>query len=360
MLRVSPNGVKSFAVLFSARGKRAPLTLGKYPRVSLAQARGLALEAQSKAKDGEDPRYSQTGTVGELLPVYFAEHVRPNLRSAKAVERRLNRNVLDVIGSVPLAELHRRDINRVVTAVVARGSRTEAARVFEDLRALLRWAVARGDLDANPSEGMRRPQTPGPRERVLSDEEIRTLWQALPEALPRSPTVRDIIMLCLLTGQRVGEVAGITSREIDERHHIWKIPGSRSKSKYEHSVPLTDTGLDLANAIAGAPKLPSHAIAKIVRRAQPHFGIAQWTVHDLRRTVVTRMAELGIAPIVLGHVINHRSVTKAGVTLSVYSQHSYEREKREALELWADRLSAIVSGATAKIVGITRGSAGAA
>jgi integrase len=142
------------------------------------------------------------------LPTYYHEHVRPNLRSAKAVERRLNRNVFDVIGGVPLGELHRRDINRVVSAVVARGSRTEAARVFEDARAFIRWAVARGDLDHNPIEGMRRPQTPGPRERVLSDEEIRTLWSALAEALPRSPTVVNIIRLCLLTGQRLGEVAG--------------------------------------------------------------------------------------------------------------------------------------------------------
>jgi integrase len=267
------------------------------------------------------------------------------------------KNMLPAIGDIPLAELHRRDINRVLTAIQSRGSRVEAARVFEDVRAFLRWARARGDLDANPTEGMRKPQTPGPRERVLSEDEIRTLWRSLPEALPRSSTVRSIIMLCLLTGQRAGEVAGITAAELDAKQRLWTIPSSRSKNKHAHTVPLTDLGLALAEAIAAKPKLPSHAIAKIVRRAQPHFGIAQWTTHDLRRTVVTKMAELGVAPIVLGHVINHRSVTKAGVTLSVYSQHTYEGEKRQALELWADQLDAIVQGG-AKVLPLGRARSG--
>ncbi len=104
------------------------------------------------------------------------------------------------------------------------------------------------------------------------------------------------------------------------------------------------SGLALAETIAAGEKLRTQAVDKIIRAALPSFGIAQWTPHDLRRTVVTRMAELGVAPIVLGHVINHRSVTKAGVTLSVYIQHDYAREKRDVLELWADRLAGIVGG----------------
>jgi integrase len=81
-----------------------------------------------------------------------------------------------------------------------------------------------------------------------------------------------------------------------------------------------------------------------MRRAQGRFGIAQWTAHDLRRTAVTNMAKLGVSPIVLGHVINHVSVTKADVTLSVYSHYDYAKEKREALDLWAAHLNAIVRG----------------
>jgi len=85
-------------------------------------------------------------------------------------------------------------------------------------------------------------------------------------------------------------------------------------------------------------------VSNTIHDYQDHFGIAQWTAHDLRRTALTRIAELGVAPIVLGHIANHRTTTKAGITLGVYVQHQYEQEKREALELWADRLQGIISG----------------
>ena len=261
--------------------------------------------------------------------------------------------MLSIIGNVPLASFHKRDVNRVVAPVLERGRPAEAARVFEDVRALLRWGVARGDLDFNPMEGMRKPSTRGPRERVLSEDEIAYLWNGLDDAFPRSSTVRQIIKLCLLTGQRVGEVAGISASEIDARKRQWTIPGARSKNGCTHVVPLTDVSLDLAKEIAAGEKLPGHAVAKTIRLAQERVGISQWTAHDLRRSVVTYMAELGVSPIVLGHVINHRSVTRAGVTLAVYQQYDYAKEKRQALELWADRLTGIV-GSTAAVVPMRR------
>ena len=89
---------------------------------------------------------------------------------------------------------------------MARGCTTEIVRVFQDLRALFRWAVARGDMDRNPMEGMRMPMAPKPRERVLSDAELATLWSALP-TLQKSSSCQRIIKLCLLTAQRVGEVS---------------------------------------------------------------------------------------------------------------------------------------------------------
>jgi integrase len=324
----------------------------------LARARTLAVEALSRAEGGEDPRHNPTGTVSELAGLYLAEHVA-RLRSAKAVERRINKNVLPLIGSVSLGDLHKRDVNRVLTAIRERGSPTEAARVFEDVRAMLRWGVARGDLDFNPAEGMRKPTTPLPRERVLSDDELRTLWETLPGALPRSLAVQRIIRLCLLTAQRVGEVSGMHRDELDLDARVWTIPSSRSKNKHAHRVPLSDAAIAVITASLngghlfpndnGRGPLAGHAVAKTIRLAQERFGLDHWTAHDLRRTAVTNMASLGVSPIVLGHVINHISVTKAGVTLSVYSHYDYAKEKREALDLWAAHLDAVVRG-DAKVV----------
>jgi integrase len=306
------------------------------------------------ARDPRDVNTVQAGamTVRQLVASYLDKRVRPTLRSAKAIERRFNKNVLPIIGNLPLADLHKREINRVVDPILKRKRPVEAARCFEDVRALFRWSVARGDLDNNPMQGMQKPGEAQPRERVLSDHEIRSLWNQLPEALPRSKAVQRIIKLCLLTGQRVGEVSGMRYDELDLDARLWTIPGARTKNKHKHIVPLSDLAVELIGDPDGEflfpndegdGPLPAHAVAKTITKAQERFGLAHWTAHDLRRTVVSKMAELGIAPIVRAHIINHRSVTRAGVTLGVYDHYNYAKEKREALALWADRLVGIVA-----------------
>jgi integrase len=365
VLRVSDSGLKTWCLFFTApkTGKRARSTLGRYPQTTLADARTRALEANAYLDGGLDPRDVATGamTVAQLVASYIAKHVRPNLRSAKAVERRFTKNVLPLIGGIDLASLHRREVNRVIDSLVARDCTTETVRVFQDLRAMFRWAAARGDLDRNPMEGMKMPTPPRPRERVLSEEELATLWKALP-SIQKSVSCQRIIKLCLLTGQRVGEVSGIRMSEIDLRTRVWTIPSARSKNKHTHTVPLSAAAISVIEEArsdargdvlfpddAGKGSLRADAVSKTITKAQERIGIAHWTAHDLRRTAVTGMAQLGVAPIVLGHVINHRSVTKAGVTLAVYAHYDYAKEKREALELWAERLAGIVGSGAAVI-----------
>jgi len=161
-----------------------------------------------------------------------------------------------------------------------------------------------------------------------------------------------VIRLGLITGQRIGEVAGITEDELDLSRKVWNIPGSRTKNGHPHSVPLSTMAIDIINQAPGR-RLSAGNISCAIYYDQ--FGLARrWSAHDCRRTALTGMAQLGIAPIVLGHVANHRTTTKAGITLGVYVQHAYEKEKREALELWADRLQGIISGAGDVVVSIGR------
>jgi hypothetical protein len=148
------------------------MTLGRYPRVTLARARTMALDALARVHVGEDPRRTAAANVADLAAAYLAEYVRPNLRTCRDVERRFKKDVLPAIGTVPLADLHKRDINRVISPIVQRGRQEQAGRVFKDLRAMLRWGVERGDLDTNPANGVRKPASRPPRERVLSDGEI--------------------------------------------------------------------------------------------------------------------------------------------------------------------------------------------
>lgn len=380
-LRVGASGQKTWTFNFTSPrdGKRARVTLGSYPATSLSAARTRAIEAKGHVDDDKDPRdvlAEQTSgalTVRGLFDSYFEKHVRPNLRSAAAIERRTNKNVNPEIGAVRVADLHRRDVNRVVDKILKRKRRSEAGHVFDDMRAAFRWAVKRGDLDHSPMDGMEGPGTSAPRERVLSDDEIRELWNGLPISLSRSKTCQRIIKLCLVTAQRVGEVAGMRRDELDLKTGVWALPGSRTKNKHAHLVPLSDLALAIIeDALADAGDDPEfvfpsgdgamspHAVARTIGRAQEtsderpngRFGIPRWTAHDLRRTALTNFARLGIAPVVAGAVANHRTVTKATVTLSVYTQYTYDQEKREALDLWAERLKAITEGKNADVVPI--------
>jgi integrase len=332
-LRVTSKGTKAWTFLYGTPRRR--ITLGRYPSLSLAGARTAAIET----REGRT-----AGTVAALAETYI-RNVR-GLRSAKEIERRLRKDVLPVIGHIPLGELHRRDVTRVIDA---KSAPIAARRAFEDLRAMVKWAVARGDLDHNPIDGMQKPPRSKPRTRVLTDEEIRVLWSRLDQL---SETIQQIIKFCLITGQRLGEVCGMTSNEIDLGREVWNIPASRTKKSHPHSVPLSALALEYTNSQLGFG-VKRVEVSKTIHRMQDRIGIAQWSAHDLRRTALTKMAELGVAPIVLGHIANHRTTTKAGITLGVYVQHAYEREKRDALELWANRLQGIISG-SGKVVAMRR------
>jgi integrase len=357
-LRVSGTGVKSWCYHLTRNGKRERVTLGSYPAIGLADARRLAVEARRAFEDGEDPRDLVTArhrgamTVKDLFEVYLIEHVRTNLRSAVEMERRSRKNILPVIGQVPLANIHRRDITRTVQPVLKRGAPVEATLVFANLRAMLRWGVRGGYLDHDPCIGMQKPASAKIGERTLSTEEIHTLWHRLPHALPGSVTRQRILRLCLITGQRVGEIAGMMRSELTLETRTWFLPAARSKNKHAHLVPLSPLAVGvIREAIAEAGESPfvfpvgntsasPNRLARAISRAD--FGIPRWSPHDLRRTTLTAMASMGVPPIVLGHVANHRTTTRSGVTFSVYARYDYESEKRQALEAWGARLVAIV------------------
>ena len=292
-LRVTSNGTKAWSLLHGSPRRR--VTLGRYPSLSLAAARTRALEV----KDGRS-----SGTIAALTETYLRSI--NGLRSVREIDRRLRRDVLPIIGHVPLSELHRRDVTRVIDAKLKDAPIT-ARRVFEDVRAMVRWAVARGDLDYNPLDGLKGPAISKPRTRTLNDDEIRSVWHGL------RPDVGRVIRFCLATAQRVGEVAGMQPGELDLASKVWVIPAARSKNGYAHQVPLSPLALELIGEVRstnGSYKPLNHSgiwgvsknvVADIIwRHQQGSNDGASWTAHDLRRTALTRMAGLGIEPIVLG------------------------------------------------------------
>jgi integrase len=170
------------------------------------------------------------------------------------------------------------------------------------------------------------------------------------------------LRLCLILGQRVGEISGMTGQELDLKEPRWIIPAARVKNKRDHEVPLSNQAAEIIteqlrtfdddcqwvfpNPSASGP-ITNMAVAKAVARST--FGIEAFTPHDLRRSFATHAEALGISPFIIGHVLNHASVARATVTSKVYARYSYAKEKREALQLWADRLDAIIHGGTSVV-----------
>jgi integrase len=144
------------------------------------------------------------------------------------------------------------------------------------------------------------------RERVLTDEEIRALWQTLPSL--RSIACQQAIKFMLVTGQRIGEVVGMRKDELDLKHGAWNIPGSRTKNGFPHSVPLSRLALEIIRDNGGEFRIARLTVSDTIRD-QLQFDWPRWTAHDLRRSALTGMAKLGVAPIVIGHVANHRTTT---------------------------------------------------
>jgi integrase len=370
-LRVS-DAHKGWTFTFTdpAGGKRARMTLGSYPALPLAAARTRAEEARHALQTGIDPRSAakQVGaaqmTLAALVDRYVVDPDKARLRSIKEIRRRLAVNALPIIGYIRLNQLTRRDVKDVTDKIMRRGARTQAWHTHKDLHAVLAWGVRNDFLKANPIAGVEKPGGFTAGERTLSDDEVRALWTVLPTALAKSKTCQRIIQLALITGQRLGEISGMARAELDLKNKLWTIPGTRTKNKHAHTVPLSGLAIDVIRAaLADAGKesdfaflsedggpLESARVTRSIARAEERFGIASWSAHDLRRTVLTNLAKLGVVPHVIAHVANHRSLTKGGVTFAHYVTHSYEAEKRRALDLWADRLRGIVGEGAAKVV----------
>lgn len=400
-LRVSASGRKSWALRYARKSDNARrrVTLGRFPDVSLEKARHNAAKLRIEIAEGEDPAGGIAArkvavTFAELTEEWIERHAIPN-KSARAVEDNrsmLKRDILPLIGAMKAAEVTKRDVIKLLDTVATRSDlrasvrpsdrrlTTRPNRVYELVRAICRWAVGRDILQYDPTWGMKAPvKRNKPRDRALSPAEIAIFWAALdrtplvrrhvPAGYPRSAkllTETDVPMtratalamkLALITGQRIGEVAGIAESELatDGGLPIWVIPRGRTKNSEPNRVPLSPIALrtitEARELAAGSPWLfpgpageamQTHSATRALERSRNAIGIAHFRVHDLRRTAATGMAEKGISPHTIGLVLNHITVRRGTVTSGVYIHYAYDKEKREALEVWGRRLEEIV------------------
>jgi integrase len=306
-------------------------------------ARAEALRLLGLVVGGNDPFAPglPTGdTFATTIDRYLARKrslMRP--RSFDIIERHLRRRALP-LHPLALAKIDRRTIASLLGEA---GGPVARNHLRSSLSAFFGWCVSEGLLDANPVEGTAKAATNGARERVLTHEEIKQLWSGL-----GTNGYSEIVRLLLLTGQRRGEIGQLSWREINLADAAIALPADRTKNHREHIVPLSRQALEILKRQPRRETFVFGGKRGFIKWDKPkaaldaRVGIAPWTIHDIRRTVATGMAELGTLPHVVEAALNHVSGAKAGVA-GTYNRAKYSDEVRDALQKWADHLGAITS-----------------
>jgi integrase len=366
-LIVQPSGTKSWAVRYRHQGRPRKHTIGSFPTVDLKTARLLGGKALRAAAEGRDPgrekmqaRSAKADSIDHVIAEFLDRHVRRSNRprTAQETERLLRLHVLPRWRGRPVHEITRRDVLDVLDRVVDGGAPIAANRALAAVRKLFNWCVARDILSATPCAGVKPPTAERSRDRVLSDDELRLVWQAADQVgWPFGPLVK----LLALTGQRRDEVGRMQWSEIDMEKRLWVLRAERVKNNQPHQVPLSETALAV---LKGVPQIvgssfvfttngiaPSSAYSKNKRRLDALLpaDLPAWRLHDLRRTAASGMARLNINLPVIEKVLNHSSGSFAGI-VAVYQRHSFADEKRAALEAWGRFITDLMNEKSTEVV----------
>jgi integrase len=373
-VRVSPKGKKSFVYMYRHEGKARFLTLGDYPRMTLADAHKAHAEARKKVEQGLDPGAEavteraedrQAPTVAVLADEYMEKWAKPRKRSWREDDRILKKDILPEWGRRKAWEITRRDVIRLLDGIVDRGAGIMANRTLATIRKMFNFAVSRDIVPVSPCLAVRSPAPEQQRDRVLTTDEIRAFWHGLDGAKMAEGT-KLALKLQLVTDQRKAEIVTARWDEIDLTDKWWTIPPEKAKNKMAHRVPLSPLALELLQAakkITGdspwlfpSPQTDRHITPEAVDHALRRPGLEAlgftFVPHDLRRTAASHMTGMGISRLVVSKILNH---AERGVT-SVYDRSSYDGEKRQALDSWGRKLKSIIEeGAETNVIPMVRG-----
>lgn len=347
-VRVSPRGRKSWFVFVRLHRRLLRISLGTWPAVGLAEARRRAREAIVAASAGRDPRQrvadAHDATVGAVAERFVAEWAKPRNRRWRETERILAHDVLPYWGRRPLASIRRREI-AAWYALLAQRAPVLANRALSTVKRLCAWCCDVGLLEADPAAGLRIALPERPRQRLLSEDEIRALWSAWTTMGYPWGTAAALLPL---TAVRRGELGGMRWSEVDPSARLWTIPAARMKSGRPHTVPLSTMAWHLLDAIPRHAATDAvfltrvgpglHGWDRAIAHARALSGVADWRPHDLRRWARTTMARLGVRPEIAEACLGH-SVPTIQRTYNVYS---YLEERRAAFERLADHLRGIL------------------
>jgi len=381
-LRVYKSGKRTwFITYYDRNGKKARYTLGsegvldyfgarKMAEIKLAEAKIASVdpvEARRAAIAEQKRKASGADSFAGLARAYIEQWAKVEKRTWKEDARQVEKTLIRAWSRRDARAITRRDVRELLQGIVLRGddgelrNRIAANRLLSLISKIFNWAIEQDLLpegSTNPTEGLRR-HTEVSRDRVLTEDEIKTLWTALDRrddsgAPAFEPYFIDMWRLGLLTAQRRGELQGMLWDELDLDAGWWSLPSSRTKTKTPHRVPLVGQALDILRRRKAAPE--RHAmfvfhsargnghtknIFKQSERLKEATGIEDAIFHDLRRTAATLMARLGVDVVTIEKLLNH---ALGGRVMQTYQRETFEPQKLAALEKWDAGVRRIVAG----------------
>ena len=352
-MRIRAGGAKTWIVQYRAGLKKIRRQkIGDVTRVKLERARKEAKLILAEVQLGNDPQEAKLearreAELFERQAARYLEHLGRSRTKPRSQQERVRHIKRDwkVFDQLPIHTIERRDVATRLVELANQHGPVAANRSRSTLSAFFSWALGEGLVEQNPVIGTNKQGEEKARERVLGDAELISIWNALAD-----DQYSRIVRLLLLTGQRRQEVAAVTWHELDLDNGIWRLSSKRTKNGGEHEVPLSKQAQEILMSeerrgsrdfVFGTGEGPFSGFSRCKARLDKKCGVSAWTLHDLRRTMVTGLNELGVAPHVVEAAVNHVSGFRSGVA-GVYNRAKYTVEKRNALQLWADHLTSLV------------------
>jgi len=360
------SGSRSWACRFRFNGKPVKLTLGSYPKLSLAEARrdaGIALanvaaginpvaeRRQAQIEAGERAR----DTVAYWAKVFLEQHARAKTRhqSWRASERTFRRYVVPRLGGKLVHEVRRKDVIALVHDI-ALTAPVQANRSLAHLSRFFRWLLNRDVIDSSPCLAIERPTRETPRERLLSDDEVRRLWIAAGQVPAMPAPYGDIYKLLLLSGARRQEIADMTWGELDLDKKLWMLPGERTKNRMPAVFPLGPMAWEI---IARQPRndgyvFPFHTDFSRVKARLDELmkPDAPWVTHDTRRVARSLLSRARVPQEIAELCLHHLPAAM----VRRYDKFQRVDEKREAFEALEREVDLILNPPEAAVVPFRR------
>jgi integrase len=353
---VKTGGKKVYILQYRMGGRGTPTkryTIADHGTFTPDEARKEAERLKVLVRSGKDPAHEKReiqnahrlDSAGknsvEAVGREFIDRHLSQRRSGGDTARILEREVFSAWGKRPLGEIVRSDVLSLLDRIADRGAPYARNRAAATIRKFFNWAISRSYIATNPAAGVEMLDEEE-RDRVLSDEEIVRVWNACDTlGWPFGPLFR----ILLLTAQRRDEVAAMRWPELDLASALWTLPKERAKNNRAHEVPLAPVVVETLRAFTRNfesdlvfttnGKTPVQGFSKAKRRLDELAGVADWRLHDLRRTATTGMAKLGVDWHIADRILNHKQGVIRGVA-AIYNRHAYLEERRAALVRWAD------------------------